>query len=437
MKKISVLLLSLLLVFSLAGCKDDEAGDRIKLEFWHMSPIGSDSYKGVKKIISNFNDSQDVYYVKGVGFSFWDYWDKVNVAIASDNAPDIGFHTLDNVILRAKSEATYNISDLIADDVANGIDTLDLSDLHQNQLDFATYDDDLYALPFSSTTRVLYYNLEMFEEAGLTETDVPTTWSELETVAHKLDISDDGTIKQLGFDPTYGQGTYQGYLWQSGIDFFDADKNPTLNTQLHEEVLDWMVTFNKEFSRTQLNSFGEANQMLGIDPFAAGRVAMMIGTDELYQIIKTNNPSLNYGVTSIPVPDENGVRVNWGSGYSIELYDNNDNDTESKTGSWEFLKYLMSYDVQKEFAVATGWFTAHKTAMTDLVAGDPIRSKIWDEVEYAKDKVYITYAPNWHAADWSTYYDEAKAGTMTVQETLAAARALYLQKQENYNDINK
>lgn len=437
MKKIFLLGLMTLSIFALSACGGSDIPEgKIGIEFWHMSPVGSESYSGTKAIINDFNASQDTYYVKGVGFSFWDYWDKVNVAIASDNAPEVGLHTLDNVILRGSNGALFNISDFIQDDIDAGLGEFDLSVFNQSQLDYAEYDGDLFALPFTATTRVLYYNLDMFAEVGLTEADVPTTWSELETVAAQLNKTDGSQIAQIGFDPTYGQGTYHGFLWQKGLDFFDENGDPTLNTQEHIDVLDWMVNFNSSFSRAQLNSFGEANQILGIDPFVAGRVAMMIGTDSLYDTMKQNGADINYGVTQIPLPDENGIRTNWGSGFSIELYDNNDNNPEKAKGSWEFLKFLMSKDIQKRFCDANGWIMANNDAMEELVAGDPIRTAIFNEVQYAVDKVYIPYAPNWHAADWKTYYDEALAGTMTAEQTLAAARALYLEKQENYNDVN-
>src|SRR5690554_1098842 len=149
MKKIYLLLMLICLFFVIAGCGDD-IGDRTEITFWHMSPVGSESYAATKQIIQRFNDSQDKFYVKGTGFSFWDYWDKLDVAISSRTAPDVGLSTLDDVISRASAGVLYNISDLMADDE----ESFDLEDFYENQLEFAAYENDLYALPFTSTTRV-------------------------------------------------------------------------------------------------------------------------------------------------------------------------------------------------------------------------------------------------------------------------------------------
>jgi len=432
MKKILLLGVLFVSIFTLSACGNDEADGRIEIKFWHLSPIGDKSYNQVKQIIRDFNDSQDVYYVKGTGFNFFDYWDRLNVAVASNTAPDVGLSTIDDNVHRADRGILYNISDFIAADVAAGVETMDTSVFYQNQLDFLTYEDDLYGLPFTATTRMLYYNLDHFAEVGLTEADVPTTWAELETVAKQLDDVDGNDINRIGFDPTYGQGTYMGYLWQAGLDFFDENQQVTLNTQEHKDILNWMVTFNGEYSQSQLTAFGDANTLLGVDPFAAGRVSMMIATDGLYQTLENYDSSMNYGVAPIPLPDENGIRVNWGSGFSLELYTNGKVD-EKAQGAWEFTKYIMSKEVQIQYSNAVGWLMGNTEAMDVVAAGNPIMTALVAECAYAVDKVFIPYAPAWHAGDWFQYYDQLKSGDLTVEQTLQRAIDLYNEKQTNYN----
>jgi len=435
MKKLIVLLMIISSLFIITACQEDEAGDKITIDFWHMSPVGSTSYSGMRQIITQFNESQDKYFVKGTGFSFWDYWDKINVAVSSRTAPDLGLSTIDDVEARAKSGVLYNISELIEADTS-GINTMDLAEFRQSQLDFATYEGDLYAMPFSATTRALYYNLDMFSELGLDQDDVPETWAELEALAKQFDVvNNNNQIERLGFDPTYGNATYHGWLWQKNLDFFDENKLPTLNTQGHVDVLNWIKNFNSNFTRAQLSSFGESNQLLGINVFAAERVAMIVDVDGLYQIIKDAGSTFNYGVAPIPIP-EGGRHVNWGSGFSIEMYDNNKNENDQRDGAFEFLKYLLSKDTQIEMAEVNGWIMSHISAMEEYVAGDPILEALLQEVDFAVDKVFIPYAPSWHGNDWQPYYTQALSGDLTVEQALAAARANYLQKKQNYDTVN-
>jgi multiple sugar transport system substrate-binding protein len=435
MKKFFVLLVILFLSLSVAACrKDDEAGDRITIQYWHMNPVGSPGFSETRAIINAFNERQDDYFVRGTGFSFWDYWDKINIAVSSSTAPDIGFSTIDDVVARAENGVLYNISDLIESDTSEN--NIDLSEFRQSQLDFATYEGDLWAMPFSATTRALFYNLDMFADEGLTEADVPTTWSELHETAKKFDVVEGGQIQRIGFDPTYGNATYHGWLWQKGLDFFDEDLNPTLNTQEHVDVLEWIIDFNDDFTRSQLTAFGEANQMLGINAFAAERVAMIVDTDGLYQAIIQAGATFNYGVAPIPVPDEDGLRVSWGSGFSLEMYDNNKDDEARKQGAWAFYKYLFEVDTQMLLAESNGWIMSHVSAMETYAADKPILQKLLVEMDYAIDKVFVPYAPSWHGNDWQPFYTQALDGTLSPAQALEAARAHYLQKKENWEDTN-
>ena len=430
MKKFEYMILLIFIVIGLSACAESDSDGKTEITFWHMSPVGSEGFREMRAIINTFNESQDDIVVLGTGFSFWDYWDKINIAISSRTAPDLGFHTIDNMVVRAEAGVLHNLSELIMSDLSD--QNIALDQFRQSQLDFLTYNSDLYALPLSATTRVLYYNLDMFESMGYDIDDVPTNWDELHEMARVFDIVDDGDIVRLGFDPTYGNATYHGWLWQTGEDFFDEDLNPTLTTQTHEDVLEWIVNFNDIYTRNQLQSFGEANQLLGINVFAAEKVVMIVDSDGLYRVIEDAGATFNYGVAPIPLPDENGIRVNWGSGFSIELYNNQKDEDSKKMASFEFLKYLMSYETQIEFADATGWLTSHIQAMDDYTDDKPILRQILNEVDYAVDKVFVPYAPSWHAADWQTFYTQALDRSLTPLQALEAAKAFYFEKKANY-----
>lgn len=429
-RRLFILLTIFTFVIALTACGGSSNSDKIEIKFWHMSPVGSEGFREMRAIINAFNESQDEIVVVGTGFSFWDYWDKINIAISSRTAPEIGFHTIDNMVVRAEAGVLHNISELMRQDTSSN--NIPIDQFRTSQLDFLTYNDDLYALPLSATTRVLYYNLDMFNSLGLGVDDVPKTWSELQTIARQFDIVENGNIVRLGFDPTYGNATYHGWLWQTGEDFFDANLNPTLNTQTHVDVLDWVVNFNQIYTRNQLASFGEANQLLGINVFAAEKVAMIVDSDGLYRVINDAGATFNYGVAPIPIPDENGIRVNWGSGFSIELFNNQRGETEKKEAAFEFLKYLMSYETQIAFADASGWLTAHVQAMIDYTEDRPILRQILNEVDYAVDKIFVPYAPAWHAADWQTFYTRALSRTVTPAQALSEARTFYLEKKTNF-----
>ena len=80
----------------------------------------------------------------------------------------------------------------------------------------ATYKDNIYALPFDTDTRALWYNKDIFKEAGLDPEKPPQTLDELKQVAAKLTKKGaGGQITRFGFHPLYDQMWL--YTWGFGV----------------------------------------------------------------------------------------------------------------------------------------------------------------------------------------------------------------------------
>lgn len=227
MQKKTTALLGLLGGIVLASCKpplwfipkDDavDYGERQQLIFYHQWQRGATGYAEINGLIKEFNASDVAkkynVAIKGNGVNFWDYWDKVNLAISGGSAPDIYLHTVSDAPLRAR----YNL-DLTAmeeEDVAKGIETLKAEDMFfPTQIsDIAKYDENnhMKAWPFSATVRVVYYNKDLFKAAGITDT--PKTWADMEVISKKLtQYKEEGNpssgYKIVGYDPFSGEGQY-------------------------------------------------------------------------------------------------------------------------------------------------------------------------------------------------------------------------------------
>lgn len=399
-------------------------GEKTKISFWHIFPVGSDGYDELDELIMNFNNVQDKYEVEHVGYPFLDYFSKMTTAFAGDVAPDIFFYTLDDVPVRAANNTIANLTPFIERD------KYDLSDLYETEVGFGSYDGQQYALPASSTSRMLFYNLDMLEAAGLTEADVPKTWDELYEVAHKMDIVEDGVIKQLGYDPTAGQSNYFQMLWQTNLDFFDEENNIVINDDAHKKVLQWMIDFNKDYPYAQRQAFTDASKTLGADAFVSGRLAMMVGTNDEYKVLQNSQVPFRYGVATQPIP-EGGTRVNWSSCWSYEIFNSKNDDKIN--GAWEFMKYMLTPENQRAFYDSQGLLTASKKA-NDTLKTDEIMSKIIEELPYTSEKKYIDFAPKWHE-DWNQFMEKAVAGT-PVDEVMKEAEQFYKEKRENYKATN-
>lgn len=174
----------------------------------------------------------------------------------------------------------------------------------------AQYKGKVYAIPNSTDDRFLYYNKTLFAQAGLTRP--PRTWSELKSYAKKLTLNGtDGSIKQIGFIPNWGNSWLYLYSWQMGGEFMSPDgRKCTMNNPLSVKALEYMVSIYDALGGAQkVDQFQAGFQPDAMDPFLTGKVAMKIDVDGAANNIARFNPDLNFGVAPAPVPDERYART--------------------------------------------------------------------------------------------------------------------------------
>ena len=70
MKKLLMLLMLLPAILMVAACENPDTKDKVVIDFWHMSPVGSPTFSKMRAIVNEFNNSQDEYFVKGTGLTY-------------------------------------------------------------------------------------------------------------------------------------------------------------------------------------------------------------------------------------------------------------------------------------------------------------------------------------------------------------------------------
>ena len=223
-----------------------------------------------------------------------------------------------------------------------------------------TYKDKMIAMPFNSSTILLYYNKTAFEEAGITTP--PRTLDELADTALKLKKTDDkGKITRYGFAnvPT----TYELIVWlghQNGVTYITDQENG--HTGIPSKVLfaenGTMENFLTKWK--QLYATGSLENLTSDvnGAFASGRVAMMVGsTSNLTTVHQMIGNRFELGVADFPKVDEQatgGVNVGGGALYSL------DNGSNNSSKAWEFVKFATSKEQQLAWHIATGYFPVNR-----------------------------------------------------------------------------
>lgn len=239
-------------------------------------------------------------------------------------------------------------------------DGFDLSQIMEAARLSITYKQKMIAMPFNSSTILLYYNKTAFDEAGITT--APRTLDDLASVASKLKVTDEkGKVTRYGFAnvPT----TYELMVWlgqQNGLsyltDFENGHSGNPTKVLFHENgtMVNFLTKWKALYATGALENL--TSDLNGA--FASGRVAMIVAsTSNLTTIHSMVGDRFEVGVAPFPMVDEKatgGVNVGGGAIYALN------NDSGNENAAWEFVKFATSAQQQYTWHIATGYFPVNR-----------------------------------------------------------------------------
>jgi multiple sugar transport system substrate-binding protein len=346
--KLLVLILSLgTLLTACSGNEEETAGDstetedeKVVLDFWTF--WGSETRRPViEKIINDFNESQDEIEVKHTYLPWGDIWTKSLASIAAGDPPDVIINDINKVRQRALKEQNTNLAEYLGDDV---------KDQYFPRLwDATLYKGDPYAVPFNTDTRLLFWNKDKFEEAGLDPEQPPTTWKEVKEFGLKLDKKNGDRYQTIGFLPRYGLGPDIWMINATGDGYWNYEEGkPEINEPKAVEALQWIKDYEDVYGSDLINGFKADFGNQQSNPFITGKVAMAISTPtSLYTQIRDYGDDINFGIAPMPEFEPGNGNTTWGGGFVAEV----PYGAKNPEASVEFIKYLTGPKAQEYWAV--------------------------------------------------------------------------------------
>lgn len=203
LKKIMALGLSALMVTSLVGCggttnatenKKSDSSKGTEITFWN-SFTGADGDMLVKMVDKFNKENKDGIKVKMDISS--DFDSQLSTAFAAGEGP---------TMILSSSAYRFTYGDYLQDvsDVFDKTD-LDKTDFIQSYLDYCSDDDKTYFVPFQVVGYYMYWNKDLFKQAGLDPETPPANWDEWAKDAAKITDSS----KNI-----YGSGISYDYAYQ-------------------------------------------------------------------------------------------------------------------------------------------------------------------------------------------------------------------------------
>ena len=219
-------------------------------------------------------------------------------------------------------------------------DNYDVSQIEPNLAAYYTIDDQLYSMPFNSSTPLMYYNVDMFEKAGITE--IPTSLEGIGAIGDQL-INKGGASEVISLG-IYGW-FFEQFLGKQGLDYAN-------NGNGREEAATAVAFDENGGAANILNAWKSLSDKgyapivgrggdAGLADFSSGASAITLGsTASLKQILQDVNGRFEVGTAyfpSITDEDQGGVSIGGASLWAL-----NNNDPKKLRATWEFVKFLIS-----------------------------------------------------------------------------------------------
>ncbi|MFC5647918.1 ABC transporter substrate-binding protein [Paenibacillus solisilvae] len=310
-----------------------DSGEKVTLEFWGWQ--GKFQQDFTKIVISEFeklHPNIKVKYIPDQGGN-----DKLTTLIAGGTPPDVGILDRFMVGAWAAKGSLEKLTPYLDTDSEVKADNY-----YPGPWAEANYKNDLYALPFNTDNRVIYYNKTLMKEAGLDPEKPPTTISEMDAMAEKIfKKSSSGGYEQVGFIPWMGQSYLYTQSWNFGGEWTKGEELTPNDPQI-VKALEWMVGYAKKYDMSKINKFNDVMGKTGINPFWTGKVGFMVDGNWILNDLTSNakvKPTFDWGVAMMP--SEDGYpQTTWAGGHSFVMPKGAKHPKEA----WEFLRFIGGHD---------------------------------------------------------------------------------------------
>lgn len=182
-KKVISVLLAGLLAIGLTGCQgsgepkkegpaqqSDSSGDKVPVKLVVWSSGAAENFQKGADVFNSRQDEIDFQVEMQTG----DYNQYLGAKVASDDLPDLFFlNPYSQVQQFAENDRILDLSDQAFS-----------SKIYDSVKDAYSYDGKSYAYPMCLEMLGIYYNVDLFEEAGITQ--IPKTFAQMEEVCAKL-----------------------------------------------------------------------------------------------------------------------------------------------------------------------------------------------------------------------------------------------------------
>ena len=276
------------------------------------------------------------------------------------------------------ADVFYLSTDALAGYAANGSlysygDKLsNKSDFYPNLVKSFTYNNKLVCAPKDFSTLQLIINTDLWSKAGLTDSDIPTTWDQLQAVATKLT-----TGSQTGLVIGGEYARIGAFMTQAGGNLMNADSTKaTADSDANVKALDYV---KKNLTAGDFKFAADVGAGWGGEAFGKQLGVMTIEGNWITGSQTADYPNIKYKVVPLPKGPAGAGTLQFSNCWGIAA------DSANKTGALDLVQKLTTKSDQLAFAKAFGVMPSIQSAASDWKKEFPNLAAFLDAATYAQN----------------------------------------------------
>jgi len=379
--------------------------------------------------IAEFEAKHPNVTVRATAFKVKDYWPRLSTLAASGDLPDVFMMSSGFVQEWASSGNLANLSEYVS--------PKHLSEYFESAASFGVVDGARVAFPQNWVAPVMFYNIDMFEEAGVPLPKEDWSWDDFLSAAKALtkDKDGDGQIDQWGMWLFGRYAHIEPWVFRNGGRYLNEDGTAIELNEQAVNALKFLTDLTRVHKVAPLPQDMEGIRQQDVMPM--GMAAMYVGGSwRIDNTRKVAGDAFKWAIAQVPEgPDATPATSRayaWADMLSVS------DESEHKDLAWEFIQHMVGK------GRTAGDFPSGKVPAYIAIANDPE----WLESEQqpknkelllkiGQQPAYAGFTKSWSA--WRGYgvsgsagmngeLDEVFNGRKSLEEAIEAFTA-------NANDV--
>lgn len=292
---------------------------------------------------------------------------QLSQGFAAGSPPDLFYLSPDAIAGYAANGSLQPYGDLVAN----------ADDFYPSLVENFTIDDTFYCAPKDFSTLALVINTELWENAGLTDDDLPTTWDELADVAKTLTTGD-----QVGLALSNEYQRLGVFMAEAGGGLV-VDGEPVADSAGSVEGLEYVQTHLKDGTFAYAADLGSG---WGGEAFGKEQAAMVVEGNWITGALSTDFPDVDYQVAELPAGPAGKGTLQFTNCWGMAA------DSPNQEAALSLVEHLTSTEQQLAFSEAFGPMPSIQSAASAWTDANPDLAAFLDGAEYAQ------FPPTWAGA---------------------------------------